>query len=139
MKKKKNKPLSPLGALRRLKSADERSTHATVLEHENDAAALIEGDRHRGSGASMYRKSDASSERYQLEAKQTEKKSLSLKAEWLIKITKEAIAQRKVPLLSIRFLNIREVLVDNDWVLLPASEFRELMEKAKRHETADDQ
>lgn len=111
----------------RIKKAD-RTSPETVLEQENEAAAMVGGKRHRGSGSSMYLKSDASSDRYQIEAKQTEKKSLGLKLEWLKKITQEAFGRGRVPMMCLRFQANNDPLVESDWVVIPKSEFVRLFE-----------
>jgi len=131
IKKKKN--TSPLQAYRNVERYDEESTPKTVFAQETEVAEAVGGRRHTGSGASMYSKSDGSSSRYQIEAKQTKHSSMSIKLEWVIKITREAIARARVPLLSVRFLNIgfKENGVESDWILMPLSEFKELYELAK--------
>lgn len=131
VKKKKN--TSPLQAYRNIETHDTESTPETVFKQETEVAEAVDGRRHTGSGASMYSKSDGSSSRYQIEAKQTKHSSMSVKLEWIIKITREAVAKAKVPLLSVRFLNIgfKDNGVESDWILMPLSEFKELYQLAK--------
>jgi hypothetical protein len=103
------------------------SNSRTVFNHEQKAAAVIGGKRHSGSGAKMGLKSDCSSDRYQLEAKQTQDHSITLSMAWLEKITKEAMGKSKCPMMHIRFLN--PVLgVDRDWVVIPDKEFKRLLD-----------
>lgn len=95
-----------------------------VSKQEADGADLIGGSRHIGSGALPRSKSDASSDRWQLEAKQTEHLSISIKLDWLDKITREARTQDKKPMMHIRFTNIPQgMVVEKDWVMFPAKYF----------------
>ena len=101
-----------------------------VIRQEEDGARLIGGRRHVGSGAITDLKSDASSDEWQQESKQTAKKSMSLKLEWLYKICVEAKTQDKRPMVHIRFTEIPEYMVmPDDWVLIPAKEFKRLREQ----------
>jgi hypothetical protein len=130
--RKKEKTKDPMQELRdnnifsaiNFKSSDKN----TVLAQENDMADMVGGKRHSGSGSSPYLKSDASSDHYQIEAKQTEKKSISLKMDWLKKIYYEAVGRHKQPMLTIRFLNM-PIDVDRDWIMIPKTEFEELIKK----------
>lgn len=99
----------------------------SVLAQEERAAALVGGERHRGSGSSKFRKSDASSVDYQLECKQTVKESMRLNLQWLEKVCQEAEGKGKEPLLHIRFL-AAEAHVGQDWVLMRSSEFERLLD-----------
>lgn len=127
--RKRKKSDDPLAALRAKKVGAvpaTTSTHATVVEQEEQAAALVGGKRHAGSGAFPTLKSDASSDHYQIEAKQTNKDSLCLTLKWLEKITYEASGTGKIPLLHLRFLSIIPGKSEKDWVVMPVSEFRRL-------------
>jgi Holliday junction resolvase len=73
-------------------------------------------------------KSDGSTDKYQIECKQTAKDSLSVKSEWLEKISYEAYPNGRIPLVSLRFLNILDPLVSQDWIVIPATEFKRLTE-----------
>lgn len=102
-----------------------------VVAQEEDTAALIGGHRHAGSGAIEGFKSDASSvERaWQAESKQTKAKSFSVKLEVLDKITREARRQHRRPVVHLRFTDVpREMVAEDDWVVLPASVFQSLRE-----------
>lgn len=100
--------------------------HGTPTDQENRVAAKLGGKRQAGSGASDYAKGDVKTEDYLVECKQTEKKSLSVKGEWLSKITREAMAAGKTPALSIEIKGIEDRLVEHDWVAVPMSVFRRL-------------
>ncbi len=93
-------------------------------KQEHDIAKLIGGKRNPLSGSDYRAKADVKSDKFLIEAKMTEKASLSVKAEWLEKITMEAMAQGRLPALSIR-LNFDNRLVEHDWYLVPASVFCE--------------
>lgn len=126
-KRKQPKREDPLAVFRQkaIASPDESSPD-TVFEHEEEAARIIGGSRHRGSGASPWMKSDASSDRYQLECKQTAHASMTMQWEWLAKISMEAAGQGKTPGMHLRFL--RDVPgVSQDWVMVPAREFERLL------------
>lgn len=125
---KKEKADDPLAIFRGRKTNDTESNHRTVRKQEDHIAKEIGGKRHAFSGAKDGLKSDGSSERYQFEAKQTQHESLSLKQDWLEKITWEATGKGKVPILHVRFLQERQG-VSSDWYIVPAHEFTKLIEK----------
>jgi len=132
-RRKKLQSNDPLASYRRVRRADPEAGPESVLAHEERAAGLFGGKRHRGSGSSPFLKSDASSSRYQIECKQTENASLSLKLEWLKKITNEAIGCGKIPALHIHFL--RDIgSVERDWVILPASEVERILRDGHEHD-----
>jgi hypothetical protein len=96
-----------------------------VKDQEEDAALVVGGRRHPGSGAFTGLKSDASGKDFQVECKQTEKRSLSLKAEWLEKINREAMGRGKEPMLHMRFLSM-DPDTPQDWVCVPEIVWRKL-------------
>ena len=104
---KKERKADPLRALRMASHAEgpAESNHRTVFDQETQAASMVGGRRHAGSGSMDGLKSDASSDRYQIEAKQTKHEQIALKLEWLKKISYEAFGKAKVPFVHIRFLN----------------------------------
>lgn len=97
-----------------------------MSRHEHEISEALGGHAHIGSGRLTGWKSDGSSDLYQIECKQTEKKSISLKLEWLEKITAEALPSGRIPILALKFLNVDDPLVDKDWILCPVSEFLRL-------------
>jgi hypothetical protein len=98
-----------------------------VTQQEEDGAALISGKRHRGSGAVEKLKSDASSSKWQQEAKQTSHQSFRLTVEILDKITREARAQHKQPMVYLRFSNMeRGMIAPDNWVIISEEAFRKL-------------
>ncbi len=64
--------------------------------------------------------------RFLFEAKQTEKKSLSIKAEWLGKITREAMQQGLEPALHIEIQGYTDPQLETTWVAVPFSVFRRM-------------
>jgi hypothetical protein len=68
---------------------------------------------------------------YLVEAKQTRHDSLRVTWEWLAKITRQALAAGKRPLLQfeLRCQSPRDVLVESEWVVVPLSTWRQLNEK----------
>lgn len=129
MFQKKKKPPSPLAEMRRLRPDSEKSDHRTVSKHENDIAEVIDGRAvgTKGSRGAGHKRADARSNKYEVECKQTANKSISLKMEWLLDISRLALGKGLKPLLSLRFLK-REMEVEQDWVLIPMSEFKRLIE-----------
>lgn len=121
---KRKKEDDPLAQFRTVSSQSQERA-SSVFRHEEQAADLVGGKRHRGSGSYKFRKSDASSEDYQVECKQTEKKSLGIKTEWLKKIQQEAEFRGKEPVLHIRFTH-EDV---GDWVLIRSTEFKRLVDE----------
>ena len=112
------------------RAAKKRDRRA-VTAQEEEGARIIGGKRHVGSGAIEGLKSDASSDYWQQEAKQTRAQSIGLKLEWLDKITREARTQGKHPMLFIRFTeSASHIIADDDWVVIPAKDF-ESMEQSR--------
>lgn len=68
-----------------------------------------------------------------IEAKSTTGRSLSLKHEWLGKITKEARDQNKRPALTISFTHENGRAVPNGhWVAIPLHDWLEMLEALRR-------
>lgn len=84
-----------------------------------------------GSGA-FRQKSDGefqtASQDFRFENKATEKKSMSLKRDWLEKITREAHGSQQVPLLTIQFMDGINLRPFGAWVCLPEAEFKRMLE-----------
>jgi len=95
-----------------------------VTDQEDDGADMIGGIRHVGSGAISGLKSDASSDKWQQEAKQTGHLSFGLSVDILGKITREARLQDKQPMVFLRFTDIPDdIVMESDWVIIPRSAF----------------
>jgi hypothetical protein len=105
-----------------------RQVRRKVTSQEDDAADVIGGKRHLGSGAISGLKSDASSMGWQLEAKMaTRRQSISVSVEWLSKITYEASVVNKKPILYLTFGNIpSDKRMEDTWVVIPKSIFERI-------------
>lgn len=94
---------------------------------EKRLAKLTGGKQTRASGALDFEKGDLKFTVLLAEAKATVRKSLSLKYEWLVKITKEALPLNRRPVVFISF--VEESGKDKlygDWVLIPRTLYEEL-------------
>jgi Holliday junction resolvase len=89
------------------------------LKHEKRLEKKMGGQRVAASGAFWSRKGDVRTEDLLIEHKWTGKKSFTLKAEVLEKITTEAILDGRTPVLGIH-------LNGNDYVILGEEDFHEL-------------
>ena len=105
---------------------------------ERRVARALSGRRQPGSGSSMYAKGDVkqrSSEafdlnRFLIECKQTKNASLSVKAEWLSKITQEAMAAGLEPALQFDIKGQKDGFVERDWIAVPLSVFKRILDKS---------
>ena len=84
-----------------------RDASSTPLDQERRVAARTGGKRVTGSGASMYSKGDVRDVpgrgmTFLTECKQTIHESISVKWDWLVKITKEADAAHAEPAWQLR-------------------------------------
>ena len=99
---------------------------------ENRVASRLGGKRVGGSGASMYSKGDvrdvpSRSGTFLIECKQTEKKSIAVKWEWLKKISNEALAKECDPALTIEIKGGEDdPIVDRDWIMIPMRVFERM-------------
>lgn len=104
-------------------------------KQEARVAKTVGGKVQAGSGNSVYAKGDVKQqseeamdlERFLIECKHTQKKSLSIKGEWLSKISREAIAAGKMPALSFEIAGNDDRMVEHDWVAIPMSVFKRLL------------
>jgi hypothetical protein len=120
-----------------------RSHQKAPKAQEKKVAEAIGGRRQSGSGSQEGAKGDNVREHSGLplvgECKRTTgKKSISVKVEWLSKITAEATAQHAYPFLDIQFdedvvMEVArkrgELPPDNDWVMVPLSLWRLILEQ----------
>lgn len=80
------------------------------------------------SGAMSSAKGDMVHRDFLIEAKSTVNKSMSLKFEWLEKVTQEALETGKTPALSIRFTDSDGKAVrSGDWVAVPRTIYEEFV------------
>ena len=103
-----------------------KSTHQTQKSQEKRIASRLKGSRQPMSGSKYWAKGDAVSEHLLIDAKQTEKKSISVKLSQLDKANEEAMADDKIPALSIEFLNCGK-LSEKDWLIIPLWHYKEMM------------
>lgn len=66
--------------------------------------------------------------KFLIECKKTDKKSLSVKAEWLAKITREAQADGKEPCLVITIDGQLDPVAERDWAMIPVSVLKRLQD-----------
>lgn len=86
-----------------------------------------------GSGAVDGAKGDFGLTEFLVENKCTEHRSLSLKADWLDKISKEARAEGKAAAVAIQFVDRSGNSQREDrWVMIREDEFSELLEAGNR-------
>lgn len=90
-------------------------------------AKKLGGKRQKGSGSQPHNKGDVRCIDLLAEAKRTDKKSISIKVQYLEKIVKESLAYDCVPAVAIAFEDVPK-LVPKDWVLVPAEFLRELLD-----------
>lgn len=106
------------------------------------ASKIIKGRRQPGSGSSDYAKGDIEQRTgtafdnlaFLIESKQTVKKSLSIKGEWLAKISKEAWAAGKEPALEFEIHGVQDPLLELEWIAVPLSVFNRLQRAARGEE-----
>lgn len=88
-------------------------------QQEKRLARDFKGKVTPGSGNQDHSKGDVKMELALLEAKSTEKNSISLKKEWLEKIDDEAVGEGlRIPALGITFTNVKPG-TEKDWIILP--------------------
>jgi hypothetical protein len=93
-------------------------------EHERRLAKKYDGQRSAGSGSFWSRKGDVRSDKLALEHKYTgNKKSLTVKKEWLDTVEKDAIKDSRMPVLAFH-------LGGRDYFILTEDDFTELAELA---------
>lgn len=95
-------------------------------KHEREVAKELGGKRIAGSGCSPYAKGDVRAPGFLVEAKETKKASLSVKAAWLDKIWREAMARGEEPALAVR---MQTEQAPKDWIVIPLAVFNELRAK----------
>lgn len=94
---------------------------------EKRVAKSLNGRLTPASGALSGAKGDIHLTDYLVEAKATEKDSMSVKLAWLTKIAAEARSEGKEPALSISFVTgDGRPVFDGEWVAVPKSVFEEM-------------
>lgn len=82
------------------------------------------------SGAVQGAKSDGVLGQFRMELKSTTDASISLKQEWLVKISHEALAHSQTPALMLSFVTPEgqaRMDLNSEWVAIPKSAFMELL------------
>jgi len=97
-------------------------------KHEKDIAKRSGAKRVAGSGNQPGKPGDIRGNKFLREAKATKKDSISLRGKWLRKITEEALAVGRTPLVEVR-LEDAQFPCPTDWVLIPAMDFQALVEQ----------
>lgn len=106
--------------------------HKKSKKQEGRVAEKLGGKRQKGSGSVPLNKGDVRSEHLLTECKRTDKKSISIKIDYLEKITNEAISYGCTPSLAIEFENTPRI-VEKDWIMIPSSFLTELMALYEEH------
>ena len=104
----------------------------TPTEQEDRIARITGGKRVMGSGASDYSKGDVRDVQigeidFLLECKKTSKKSISIKWDWLKKISKEADEQECEPGLAFEIQGgDNDPIAERDWIAIPVRVFEKI-------------
>lgn len=106
---------------------EQKKRRKKSIKQEERVAFKLGGYRQPGSGAVAGKRGDVRAVELLAECKRTDKKSISIKIDYLKKITEEAVQYDKIPALSIEIDNPPK-FVSRDWVLLPAGFVQELLE-----------
>lgn len=96
---------------------------------EKKTAQRLGGRQTAASGALDADKGDFSVQDWLVENKSTQNASLSLKLEWLQKISREAMPNGKVPALAVQFTNADGTPARaGSWVMVPEHVFKERLD-----------
>ena len=110
-----------------------RGTHKHGQKSERRTAKRLGGTGRPGSGAVEGAKGDIMLTEFLVENKCTEHRSISLKADWLDKISREARAEGKAPALAIQFTDKDGKSKRGDrWIMITEDEFYGLSETRNR-------
>jgi hypothetical protein len=99
-------------------------------QQEKDIAARTGDSPVAGSGNQPGRPGDTMGVHSLREAKLIHGGGGSIKAEWLSKLVEQALRMNRRPVLEVRFLHA-EMPVPRDWVLVPATDYDDLEERAR--------
>lgn len=115
---------------------ERRSKDRTGSKAEKKVAKRLGGLNTPASGAMEGAKGDINlggARPFKLENKCTVNASLSLKLDWLRKISTEALEQGVDPALSLQFVNSTgDPVVDGAWVAIPEHIFREMLDEISK-------
>lgn len=108
----------------------QKEVHTHGQRAEKKTARRIAGRANPGSGSLPGLKGDITLPSFLVENKCTEHKSISLKYEWLAKVTREAREVGRCPALTIQFVDKQGTPISyGRWALIPEDEFVELSQK----------
>lgn len=103
------------------------------VKQETRVAKKMGGKVQSGSGAVAHRRGDVTVKEMLIECKRTDRAGISLRRDWIEKITKEATSINKIPAVSLEF-GIKEedkkrvsFPIEKDWMAVPMSFFEELI------------
>ncbi len=106
-----------------------RGTHKHGQKSERKTAGRLQGACRPGSGSVEGAKGDIMLADFLIENKATVHRSISLKLDWLDKISSEARQEGKEPGLAIQFVDDNGNPVRGGrWVMIPEDEFKEMIE-----------
>lgn len=106
-----------------------RGTHKHGQKSERKTAKRLGSITRPGSGAVEGAKGDIMLTDFLVENKATEHRSISIKLDWLDKISREAREEGKAPALSFQFVDKQGHSVRGGrWVMIPEDEFKEMTE-----------
>lgn len=103
-------------------------------KHEKDVANRSGGRRVPGSGNIAGMPGDVSDPIFRRECKATKGGGTQIQAEWIKKISGEALAINKIPLIELRFEGQTEP-TPKDWIMIPSIEFQRIIEKLQHLES----
>jgi hypothetical protein len=108
-----------------------KTIHGSLSEQK--VSKRLDGKLNPGSGAVGGIKGDIKFEKILMESKATIKDSISIKLEWLAKISREATDASKTPALSVTYVNDEgDPRKFGKWVMIPETLFKEINEICKK-------
>lgn len=117
----------------RLTGAMQFLNNEQATQHQERVADALRGWVQPASGAFPNYKSDVVNKHFQIECKSTRRRSLSIKTDWIIKISNEAESNGRMPAVAITFDQL-PLVVEKDWILLPLSLLNFLVSKAEENQ-----
>lgn len=105
-----------------------RPIQADWKKHEKDIASRAGASQVAGSGNQPGKPGDVRGTKFLRDGKATVRKNISISAKTLRKIVAEALALGRTPVIEVR-LESAEFPCPTDWVVLPAVDFQDLVER----------
>jgi len=115
----------------KLQVGSTKSIKEVVNKHEADLAKRMGGYRRPASGALSGMKGDLTAGNFLLDSKQTKNNSIMIAGKDLVKISREAREDGKLPGLVVKIEGIATT-VSPEWVMIPIEVFTELMENSPK-------